>query len=56
MRLLIPFQVSRDRPLERCGECGNVVKLNYIGPDEDPHAREFDPPVYAIYILANQSQ
>jgi hypothetical protein len=20
-------------------ECGNVVKLNYIGPEEDPHAR-----------------
>lgn len=34
------LQVSRERPLERCGECGNVVKLNYIGPLEDPHARE----------------
>ncbi|KAK9653821.1 Cytochrome c oxidase subunit 4 [Aspergillus fumigatus] len=33
--------VSRDRPIERCGECGNVVKLEYIGPDEDPHARKF---------------
>lgn len=32
-------QVSRDRPLERCAECGNVVKLNYVGPEEDPHAR-----------------
>ena len=35
--------VSRDRPLERCGECGNVVKLNYIGPEEDPHSRTFGP-------------
>jgi cytochrome c oxidase subunit 5b len=32
-------QVSRERPIERCNECGNVVKLNYIGPEEDPHAR-----------------
>ncbi|RAH75236.1 cytochrome c oxidase subunit IV [Aspergillus aculeatinus CBS 121060] len=32
--------VSRDRPLERCGECGNVVKLNYVGPEEDPHAHD----------------
>ncbi|OJJ86897.1 cytochrome c oxidase subunit IV [Aspergillus glaucus CBS 516.65] len=34
--------VSRDRPLERCGECGNVVKLNYVGPEEDPHAHDHD--------------
>ncbi|KAL4875912.1 cytochrome c oxidase subunit VB-domain-containing protein [Aspergillus karnatakaensis] len=32
--------VSRERPLERCNECGNVVKLNYIGPLEDPHAHD----------------
>ncbi|RHZ74911.1 hypothetical protein CDV55_108314 [Aspergillus turcosus] len=32
--------VSRDRPIERCGECGNVVKLEYVGPEEDPHAHE----------------
>ncbi|KAI9928870.1 hypothetical protein ASPWEDRAFT_127915 [Aspergillus wentii DTO 134E9] len=32
--------VSRERPLERCGECGNVVKLNYVGPEEDPHAHD----------------
>ncbi|KAJ5590504.1 hypothetical protein N7450_004476 [Penicillium hetheringtonii] len=30
--------VSRERPIERCLECGNVVKLNYIGPEEDPHS------------------
>ncbi|KOS42552.1 hypothetical protein ACN38_g6550 [Penicillium nordicum] len=34
--------VSRERPLERCLECGNVVKLNYIGPEEDPHAHDHD--------------
>lgn len=32
------LQVTRERPIERCNECGNVVKLNYIGPEEDPHA------------------
>ncbi|CRG90218.1 cytochrome c oxidase subunit Vb [Talaromyces islandicus] len=32
--------VSRDRPIERCNECGNVVKLNYVGPEEDPHAHD----------------
>ncbi|RMJ24702.1 hypothetical protein PHISP_04429 [Aspergillus sp. HF37] len=39
---VIWLTVSRDRPLERCAECGNVVKLNYIGPEEDPHAHEHD--------------
>ncbi|KAJ6021823.1 Cytochrome c oxidase subunit 4 [Penicillium herquei] len=34
--------VSRDRPLERCNECGNVVKLNYIGPEEDAHSHDHD--------------
>jgi len=28
--------VSKDRPIERCIHCGNVVKMDYIGP-EDPH-------------------
>ncbi|CAL5870136.1 uncharacterized protein PFLUO_LOCUS4371 [Penicillium psychrofluorescens] len=32
--------VSRERPIERCNECGNVVKLNYVGPEEDPHAHD----------------
>ncbi|KAL4873301.1 hypothetical protein BDV12DRAFT_160797 [Aspergillus spectabilis] len=42
--------VSRDRPLERCGECGNVVKLNYVGPDDahdhghDDHGAHHHPP------------
>ncbi|KAJ5430072.1 Cytochrome c oxidase subunit Vb [Penicillium cf. griseofulvum] len=34
--------VSRERPIERCLECGNVVKMNYIGPEEDPHSHDHD--------------
>jgi len=29
--------MSRDRPIERCPECGNVYKMNYVGPQDDPH-------------------
>lgn len=31
--------ISRDRPIERCVACGNVLKMDYIGV-EDPH-REY---------------
>ena len=29
--------MSRDRPVERCTECGNVLKMEYVGPEDDPH-------------------
>lgn len=29
--------MSRDRPIERCPECGNVLKMEYVGPQDDPH-------------------
>ncbi|KAH6680755.1 subunit IV of cytochrome c oxidase [Halenospora varia] len=32
--------MSRDRPIERCPECGNVLKMEYVGPEEDPHAHD----------------
>ncbi|OAX85275.1 hypothetical protein ACJ72_00337 [Emergomyces africanus] len=35
---VIWLTVSRDRPIERCSECGNVVKMEYVGPEADPHA------------------
>ncbi|KAK6539185.1 Cytochrome c oxidase subunit 4 [Orbilia ellipsospora] len=28
--------LSRTRPVERCPECGNVIKMEYVGP-EDAH-------------------
>lgn len=34
--------MSRDRPVERCPECGNVLKMEYVGPQEDPHAHGHD--------------
>jgi cytochrome c oxidase subunit 5b len=31
------LQVSRDRPLERCPECGSVYEYEYIGLPDDGH-------------------
>lgn len=31
-------QMSRDRPVERCPECGGVYRMEYVGPPDDPHA------------------
>ena len=30
-------QMSRERPIERCPECGSVYKMEYVGPEEDHH-------------------
>jgi len=29
--------MSRDRPVERCPECGNVLKMEYVGPQDTHH-------------------
>ncbi|KEF56512.1 cytochrome c oxidase subunit 5b [Exophiala aquamarina CBS 119918] len=29
--------LSRDRPFERCDECGSVYRMDYVGPADDPH-------------------
>ncbi|KAK0736432.1 cytochrome c oxidase subunit VB-domain-containing protein [Apiosordaria backusii] len=29
--------MSRERPIERCPECGSVYKMEYVGPQEDAH-------------------
>ncbi|KAI9773076.1 MAG: Cytochrome c oxidase subunit 4 [Geoglossum simile] len=29
--------MSRDRPITRCVECGSVYKMDYVGPQDDPH-------------------
>lgn len=53
---VIWLTVSRDRPIERCHECGNVVKLNYVGPQDDHHGHGHDhhsyeePKTFADYV------
>jgi len=32
--------MSRERPIERCPECGSVYKMEYVGPAEDPHSHD----------------
>ncbi|TGO51248.1 hypothetical protein BOTNAR_0363g00090 [Botryotinia narcissicola] len=34
--------MSRERPVERCPECGNVLKMEYVGPQEDAHDHHHD--------------
>ncbi|KAL2888469.1 putative cytochrome c oxidase polypeptide iv protein [Ceratocystis lukuohia] len=29
--------MTKERPVERCPECGSVYKMDYVGPEEDPH-------------------
>ncbi|KAI9821052.1 MAG: Cytochrome c oxidase subunit 4 [Pycnora praestabilis] len=36
--VVVWLTMSRDRPLERCPECGNCLKMEYVGPQDDPHA------------------
>lgn len=34
---LISVQMSLDRPVARCPECGSVYKMEYVGPPLDAH-------------------
>jgi cytochrome c oxidase subunit 5b len=49
------LNMSRERPIERCPECGSVYKMEYVGPQDDHHhhhqAPEFEEPkTFADYI------
>ncbi|PHH61613.1 hypothetical protein CDD81_8128 [Ophiocordyceps australis] len=35
--------MSRERPIERCPECGSVYKMEYIGPQDDHHGHHHGP-------------
>ncbi|KAI1925286.1 Cytochrome c oxidase subunit 4 [Ophidiomyces ophidiicola] len=50
---VIWLTVSQDRPMERCPECGNTVKMEYIGPKEDDHhhhAEVYEPKTMADFV------
>ena len=38
---------SRDRPIERCPECGSVYKMEYVGPADDGHGHHDDHHAHA---------
>lgn len=48
------LQLTKDRPIERCPECGSVYKMDYVGAEDDHHhhhAPEFEEPkTFADYI------
>ncbi|KAK4554162.1 Cytochrome c oxidase subunit 4 [Recurvomyces mirabilis] len=35
--VVIWLTCSRDRPVERCPECGSAYKMEYVGPTDDGH-------------------
>ncbi|KAI9730684.1 MAG: hypothetical protein M1834_005652 [Cirrosporium novae-zelandiae] len=34
--------MTRSDPIERCPECGNVLKMEYVGPADDPHGHHVE--------------
>ncbi|KAI9830299.1 MAG: Cytochrome c oxidase subunit 4 [Phylliscum demangeonii] len=43
--------LSRARPLGRCPECGNCIKMRFIGPPDDPDYHPYeDPKTFADYV------
>ncbi|CAF9929756.1 Cytochrome c oxidase subunit 4 [Imshaugia aleurites] len=51
------LNMSRERPVERCPECGGVYRMEYIGPPDDPHAHGHgdhhgyeEPKTFADYV------
>lgn len=32
--------VTRDRPVERCPECGSAYMMEYVGPQDDGHGHD----------------
>jgi cytochrome c oxidase subunit 5b len=52
--VVIWLTVSKERPIERCPECGNVYKMDYVGKPEaegDHHHRTCHTPSPSLLIL-----
>lgn len=49
-----PLQMSKERPIERCPECGSVYKMEYVGPADDGHHHHHhgheDPKTFADFV------
>ncbi len=43
--------MSRERPIERCPECGNVLKMEYLGPTDDGHGHGHDERTYTSWSI-----
>ncbi|KAA8913417.1 cytochrome c oxidase polypeptide IV [Sphaerosporella brunnea] len=56
--VVIWLTVSKDRPIERCPECGGVYKMDYVGPEhaehdhahDHEHPPQVDPPTMADFV------
>jgi cytochrome c oxidase subunit 5b len=52
---VIWLTMTRERPVERCPECGSVYKMEYVGPEDDhhhyhnPHGLE-EPKTFANFV------
>ncbi|KAK0752786.1 cytochrome c oxidase subunit VB-domain-containing protein, partial [Schizothecium vesticola] len=46
--------MSKERPIERCPECGSVYKMEYVGPADDGHHHHHhgpeEPKTFADFV------
>ncbi|KAL2272027.1 hypothetical protein VTJ83DRAFT_1398 [Remersonia thermophila] len=52
---VIWLRMDRQRPVERCPECGSVYKMEYVGPQDDGHGHDHhhgweEPKTFADYV------
>ncbi|KAL2255399.1 hypothetical protein VTK26DRAFT_3448 [Humicola hyalothermophila] len=53
---VIWLTMTRERPVERCPECGSVYKMEYVGPEDDGHGHGHghhgfvEPKTFADYV------